>query len=130
MEFKTNVSINIKTTIKCPKCMEKFEKPAREEASVQCPHCGAQLKLSTESIDRAMRETEAKVAETLRNARVPTPQESTGNAKVKTFTIPLNILGVVSTIWAFFVPIPYNAAIIACALVPVASILVTWFLRG
>jgi len=130
MAFKTNVRVNIKTTIKCPRCMEKFDKPAGEDASIQCPYCAAQLKLSTESIDHAMREAEAKVAEALKSARVPVPHEDAGNSKLRALTAPLNIIGIVSTIWAIFFPVPYNIAIAVCALVPVASIFLMWFLKG
>jgi DNA-directed RNA polymerase subunit RPC12/RpoP len=130
MELKTNVRINIKTRIKCPRCLEKFDKPVEEETSIQCPYCGTKLKLSTESIDRAMREAEAKAAVALKGARVPVPQEYAGNSKLKNFTAPLNIVGIASTIWTFFFPIPYNIVIVACALVPVASILLMWFFKG
>ena len=130
MEFKTNVSFNITTSIRCPKCREKFDKPTGGDTSMRCPHCGTQLKLSKESIDDAMREADVKVAGTLGSMGVPLPQNYADIAKAKALTKSLNIIGVVATIWAFLFPLPYNMAVLACALVPVVSILVMASLKG
>jgi hypothetical protein len=130
MQFKTNVRVNIKTSITCPRCKEKFDKPADEDTSVRCLHCGAQLKLSKESIDDAMREAEAKVAGPLGSMDIPLPQDYAEIAKAKALTKPLNIAGVIAAIWAFLFPLPYNAAVLTCALVPVVSLLVMASLKG
>jgi hypothetical protein len=130
MEIKTNVRITIKRMLKCPRCMEKFEKPEGEETSIQCPHCGTYVKISTETIDQAINQANAKVAEMLENTGVAMPEEYAGKSKLKSFTKPLNIAGVASGLWALFFPIPYNWAILACAVVPVAAILLMRFLKG
>jgi len=123
MEFKTNISFNIKTSIRCPKCREKFDQPADDGISMRCTHCGAQLNISKESLNEAMREAASKVADTLESRGIPLPQDYADIAQAKALTKLLNILGIAATIWAFIFPLPYAIAISLCALVPIVSLL-------
>lgn len=130
MEFKTNVSVNIKTSIRCPKCREKFEKTTGSESSVRCPHCGTQLRISSRSVDEALGEAEAKVAGTLGKMGLPLPQNFAEIAKARALAKPMNIIGVIATIWAILFPFPYKIAVLACTLIPLASMGLMGGLRG
>ena len=130
MEIKTNIQFNVKTRIKCPKCQETFDKPTGDYTSLNCPQCGMQLKLTKEAVDEAIREAETKAAGTLGSMGIPLPEKYAGIAKAKTLTRPLNIIGVVASLWAFAFPVPYLPAILVCASIPVAAILMMAYLKG
>ena len=123
MEFKTNIKVTVKTSIRCPRCKEKFDKPVGEVETRRCPHCGAQLQFSKEGFDNALREADAKVAGTLGSMGIPMPPEYAEIAKAKVVTKVLNIAGIMAVLWTFFLPLPYITAVVACALIPVVSLL-------
>jgi hypothetical protein len=130
MEIKTNIKFNIRMLIKCPKCGEKFDKPECDTFSLICPKCGSNLKIGGGAMDDAMKEAEAKAAGTLDGMGIPLPQQYADIAKAKKLTRPLNSIAVFATLWAVFFPVPYVAAVTACALIPVAAILVMAYLKG
>jgi hypothetical protein len=131
VEFKTTTNITIKTKIRCPKCKQTFDKPAEDGIPLRCQHCGTQLNISRESMDDAMREAESRIAgRTLGSMNISLPQQYAGLAKARSLSRPLNTIGVLATIWAIIVPLPYTIAVGVCALVPIASLLAMMSLKG
>jgi len=130
MDIKTNFRFTIKTNIRCPRCNQIFEKLSCDLSSPRCPHCGAQLNVSSSSLSDAMREADAQVADKLGSLGVPLPEQYADLTQAKKLTRPFNILGVIVLLWTIFFPHPYLIAIGLSALVPIAALLVMASLKG
>jgi len=121
--IKIKTSFKVNYSVQCPSCKEKFPaSPSPDGIGGRCPRCGAAVNVPPGVLKNSGIDANTFGA--------ITPGGAATYVKARLLARVVNVIGVVMAVWTALLPLPYKAAVMAAAVMPLAALLVAVFSRG